>query len=77
MRDELATHTDSIHAPAGEVPTMSMDIYSTHLVVSADIAGARVIWFLTPSDTMSIGDLVTKVTSSLRTITVETVEDAI
>lgn len=72
---EYATHTDSIHAPAGEVPKISLDIYNKHLVLSAEISGSRVIWFMRPDDTQSIGDLVANVTTSLSTIKVETIND--
>lgn len=76
MRD-YATQTSSIHAPAGEVPKISLDIYSKHLVLSAEIAGARVIWFMRPDEdrAQSIGDLVASVTASLSTIKVETIND--
>ena len=72
---EYATHNNSIHAPAGEVPKISLDIYNKHLVLSAEISGSRIIWFLSPGDTQSIGDLVASVTSSLSTIKVETINN--
>lgn len=72
---EYTSTTSSFHVPAGEVPAITMDIYGTHIVLSASVAGARVVWFLTPGESQSLGDLVTSVTGSLSTITVETIND--
>lgn len=68
---EYTTSSHNFHVRDGEVPELSMTVYSSYVAMNCRTLGSTVTWFFHPAEDETVDALIGRVTRAFRTIVVE------